>query len=454
MIEHNFIFPDAVHKALGLLYESDYSGYVVGGAVRDLVMGRTPRDYDICTNAHPFKVQELFITSGYQVIDTGSEFGTVTAIVEGMPIEITTFRLDGRYGEDRKPIQVEFSTSVDEDVKRRDFTINSMYCSKKYLYDKWGGTPDIGYRSVACVGHPPDRFKEDPLRMLRAARFAAQLNFEVDDETRWAMESNAHRLKQISVERVQAELNKILLSDHPAKGLTLLQDTGLLEVILPEINRLRYFDQHNKRHNKCVFDHTMKVIECVPAVLELRLAALFHDVGKPDTFSIGVDGVGHFYGHHKNGADIAREVLRRLKYPNQVVDTVGVLVYEHMARNPYFRQNGLKRLINRVGAERMGMLFDLMTADIAGHAPPYDFTELVVMRCKVDEILAAQVPLKVADLAIGGKELVALGYTPGPLFGQVLNYLLEQVLDNEELNDKGILEDLACKKMAELIQNV
>ena len=435
---------------MAILYETATAAYVVGGAVRDLVLGRQPRDYDICTDLTPDQVTTLFEGKGYQVIDTGSAFGTVTVLVEGMPIEVTTFRLDGRYGPDRKPQSVTFGKNIEEDVARRDFTINAMYCSNQYLYDHYDGCTDLRFRTVACVGHPATRLQEDPLRALRAIRFAAQLNFDLEDETQQAVVNNRHLLHHVSAERIQAELNKILLSNHPAKGVTLLQDTGLLGEILPEIDRLRYFDQHNPRHNKCVFDHTMRVVEGVPAVLELRLAALFHDVGKPVTFFIDEKGVGHFYGHHKEGADIARAALRRLKYPNEVVETVGVLVYEHMARNPHFRQTGVKRLLRRVGEDRIDLLFDLMTADVAGHAPPYDFAELVQMKHQIDEIRAAQEPLHVTDLAISGADLIRLGYQPGPMFGQVLNHLLELVLDNAELNKHEVLLPIATTKLEEL----
>lgn len=443
-MEIQFNVPEEVSYVLGYLNRSNHSAELVGGCVRDHLLGRDPSDYDICTSAHPHEVHDLFQGHyGVRVLDTGTKHGTVTVMMNGTPIEVTTYRADGIYSDGRRPDSVEFSESVKEDVSRRDFTINGLLWDGEKVVDyTQTGLTDLKYKMICTIGDPEARFREDALRMLRAVRFAAQLNFTLSSDVAVEILLLRAMIKNVSTERIQMELNKLLVSNHPGKGLSLLYELGLLEIILPEIHRLKHFDQMNPRHNKDVFDHTLKVVESVPATLEMRLAALFHDVGKPDTFSVDGNGVGHFYEHHKVGADLARVILKRLLYPNETVDTVCSLVYEHMSgRSEGFEPGtkALKRLMNRIGVERMPMFFDMRRADIIGHAPPYDFAKVLRLELEFYRILEHKEPLKVTDLVVDGHTLIKRGLKPGPEFSQILNQLLSEVLEDPERNNADYL---------------
>ena len=273
--------------------------------------------------------------------------------------------------------------------------------------------------------------------MMRAIRLACQLGFEIERSTFENIQALCQDINKISAERIQAELNKILLSNQAARGIQLLLDSGLLQEILPEVARLNGFDQLNRRHDKCVLGHTLRVVEAVPPSIELRLAALLHDVGKPDTFTVGEDGVGHAYSHHLRGMDLTEEILTRLRYPTAVIEKVKVLVKEHMARVPGLRPSNVKRLIRRVGEENIEDLFALMVADVVAHAAPFieDLEEVLALRKETLEALHAKEPLRVQDLALTGKDLIEMGLKPGPVFGLILNRLLDHILNHPEDNN-------------------
>lgn len=433
--------PPEVLIILKQLQSFGFESYLVGGCVRDLLLGRVPKDYDITTAAAPDQVKGIFP----KVIDTGIKYGTVTVVgFDGVPVEVTTFRDDGLYKDGRRPESVTFQLDVTADVKRRDFTINSLLFDGQDVRDIVCGQYDLAGRRIRCAGRAIPRFEEDALRMLRAVRFACQLNFRITHETLAGIQVCSELINNVSAERVREELNKILLSSHPAKGIELLQSTGLLKYILPEVDALRHFDQRNEHHHLDAFDHSLRVLDATPTELTVRLAALLHDVGKPK--SCEFDGVkARYHGHHLDGAELVPVILKRLKYPNEVIETVTILVKEHMSRNPHLRPASLKKLINRVGAERMPALFQLMYADIVGHKPPFDFLEIISMEQEVNRILTEKEPLKVTDLDFGGDDLIFLGAHPGPLFKRILNSLLEDVIDEPELNNSFYLYNRAAE---------
>ena len=446
--------PDEVRHVLTTLQGNGHSAELIGGCVRDALLGREPRDYDIATSAIPDSVIQAFLSTEAKVYPTGIQHGTVTVVHKGVPVEVTTYRTEGGYSDSRRPDSVAFSSNLFDDVWRRDFTINAIAWDGEKLVDHVGGAGALDQKLIQAVGHAGARFREDPLRMLRAIRLACQLGFEIERLTFGTIQGGAEWIQKISAERIQAELNKILLSNQAARGTQLLQDSGLLQEILPEIARLSGFDQKNRRHDKCVLDHTLRVVEAVAPSIELRLAALLHDVGKPDTFTVGEDGVGHAYSHHLRGMDLTEEILTRLRYPNAVTEKVKVLVREHMSRVPGLRPGNVKRLIRRVGEENIEDLFELMIADVVAHAAPFieDLEEVLRLRKEALEALHAKEPLRVQDLALSGKDLIEMGLKPGPLFGEILGRLLDMVVDGHELNDLDVLK-LRTKFILEELEN-
>jgi len=425
--------PAEVEEIIKTLNNGGFEAYVVGGCVRDSLLGREPKDWDIATNAIPEVVMELFDNT----IPTGLKHGTVTVLISGESFEITTYRTEEGYFDNRHPEVVKFVTSLVEDLARRDFTFNAIaYNPRIGLVDNFGGQIDLKNKEIKCVGSPNKRFGEDALRMIRAIRFASQLGFNIEYSTFEAIKTNKNLIKNISQERIRDELCKILLSDHPKFGLVTLQISGLLEIILPELYDCVDFDQHNEHHDKNVFDHILAVINNIPNNLIIRLVALFHDIGKPQTFSIDENGNGHFYQHHMRSMDIAEEVLKRLKFDNETIGRVSTLVKEHMSRFEHLRTGNIKRFINRVGIENLDLLFELQIADIKGSKPPYDFSEIIKLKEECKRIIDEKQPLTVKDLAINGHDLMALGYKQGKDIGTILTKLLELVIENPELNIK------------------
>jgi tRNA nucleotidyltransferase (CCA-adding enzyme) len=424
-------------QIINLLELAGYEAYVVGGCTRDMLLGREPKDWDIATNALPDQI--LDVCSKYHTIPTGLKHGTVTVLVDGEQFEVTTYRIDGNYSDNRRPDSVEFTSSIVEDLRRRDFTINAIaYHPGRGIIDPFNGKLDLHNRMIRAVDNPHDRFNEDALRMLRAIRFACELDFSIDKYTKNAMYDNCHLIKNVSIERIREETNKILISDYPSYGLSMLIQFNLLRLIIPEIYQLIKFDQFNPHHDKDVFDHTLVVIESVPKSLVLRWAALLHDIGKPASFTM-VDGFGHFYNHHKIGADMAREILRRLKFDNNTIERVCILIYNHMSRFEFLRSASIKRFINRVGVENLDDLFKLQIADIKGSANPNDFSQVEKLKVDVEKILSEKQPLTVKDLAVNGYDLMEMGFKQGKELGNILKFLLEEVLKNPELNQKKLL---------------
>ncbi len=434
--------PSDVVKLLQKLQKSGHEAYVVGGCVRDSLLGRTPNDWDICTNASPKEMKDIF--NDNTIIPTGIKHGTITVIVNNEGYEITTFRIDGNYSDKRKPDSIKFTDNIIQDLSRRDFSINAMaYNDAEGLIDPYNGSNHLKSKTICCVGNPNERFQEDGLRILRAIRFSSQLGFDIEHNTKLAIVNNTELLKHISQERIRDELNKILLSDNQVKGIILLKTLGILDYIMPELQKCSNFNQYNINHDKDVFEHTMAVLDIVEPKLELRLAALFHDIGKPNTFTIDEDGAGHFYGHHKESAKICREIMTRLKYSNKEIEYVSELVYHHMIRYKKLRTSSVKKFINKVGIDKLDDLFKLFIADIIGSKPPYEFDDIYKLKFECEKILLEEQPLGIKDLAINGYDLMDIGMKQGKEIGNMLNMLLEAVLEDSSLNNKNSLLEMA-----------
>lgn len=433
--------PKGVKYIINTLQENNHEAYIVGGAVRDSLLERKVNDWDITTSANPQEVVNIFENLRYKIIPTGLKHGTVTILINSIGYEITTFRIDGEYEDNRHPKEVKFTSNLKEDLKRRDLTINAMaYNDKTGLIDYFNGLEDLNNKIVRCVGNSKDRFNEDSLRMLRCIRFASQLNFDMEKSTKFNIRELSKNINNVSMERIRDELCKILVSSQPVYGIRNIVELNLVDYIIPELKDCVGFQQHNKHHDKDVYGHILSVVENVPNKLELRLAALLHDIGKPKCFSIGDNGQGHFYGHQKISADMTKDILKRLKFDNKTIDKVDKLVYNHMTRYNKLRIPSIKKFINKVGIDNLDDLFELQIADIKGSAKEYhSFDNVLNLKIKCEKILSEKQPLTIKDLDIDGHDLMKLGIKQGKEIGIVLNKLLDIILENPNLNNK---EDL------------
>ncbi|KEI98348.1 CCA tRNA nucleotidyltransferase [Clostridium botulinum] len=430
-----------VEYIINTLQENGYEAYIVGGAVRDSLLERKVNDWDITTSANPQEVVNIFENLGYKIILTGLKHGTVTILISSIGYEVTTFRVDGEYEDNRHPKEVKFTSNLREDLKRRDLTINAMaYNDKIGLVDYFHGLEDLNNKIIRCVGNSKDRFNEDSLRMLRCIRFASQLNFHMEESIKLNIRELSRNIANVSMERIRDELCKILVSSQPVYGIKNIVELNLMDYIIPELKVCVGFKQHNIHHDKDVYEHILSVVENVPSKLELRLAALLHDIGKPKCFSIGDNGQGYFYGHQKISADMTKDILKRLKFDNKTVDKVDKLVYNHMARYNKLRTPNIKKFINKVGIDNLDDLFELQIADIKGSAKEYhSFDNVLNLKIKCEKILSEKQPLTIKDLDINGYDLMELGINQGKEIGIMLNKLLDIILENPNLNNK---EDL------------
>lgn len=421
-----------------------YEIYIVGGCVRDIILNRAINDWDLCTNAKPEEIIEICNKNNFRFIPTGLKHGTITLVFNNENYEITTFRIEGDYSDGRHPDSVSFTMSLLDDLARRDFTINAMaYNNEAKLIDYFGGLKDISNRVIRCVGNPEERFREDNLRRLRAIRFSCQLGFEIEEGIYEELKLNTVNLTLLSVERIREELCKILLSDDASKGIRELCQLGMIKYILPELEKCIDFNQHNKHHDKNVFEHILSVIDNVAPKLELRLAALLHDISKPNCFSLGRNGQGHFFGHEIESAKMSEEILQRLRFDNRIISKVGILVKNHMNADVNIKDKDIKKFINRVHIENLEDLFELQISDIKSYAKEYqNYNNVIELREKCNRIIDEKQPLSIKDLNINGEDLIGLGYKPGKDMGYVLKYLLDQVLDKPELNEKTRLIEL------------
>lgn len=434
--------PNKVKYIMDTLLKHNYEAYIVGGCVRDMILGREPEDWDITTCATPEQVKSIF----HRTVDTGIQHGTVTVLLEKEHFEVTTYRVDGIYEDYRRPKEVSFTSSLEEDLKRRDFTINAMaYNYNQGLVDPFNGLKDLEEGLIKTVGSAHDRFNEDALRMIRAIRFSCQLGFGLEDKTFEAIKLNCELIKKVSIERIREEFSKILVSKEASRGIDNLRVSGLLQYFLPEVLAMFGFDQRNPHHDKDIYYHTLMVVDNTEPKLTVRLAALLHDIAKPVTFSLDEKGIGHFYTHEVKGKEMCEYILKRLRYDNDTIKKVSNLVFDHMSRYSNLKKSTIKKVINRVGKENLEDLFNLQEADIKGSAPPFDFSGIHRLRIKSKEILEQKEPLNVKDLALKGDHLIKLGLKPGKLIGEILNYLIEKVLEDPELNKKEQLEEMALE---------
>lgn len=439
----NIYIPEYVNKILYMLESNGYQAYLVGGCVRDHLINKIPSDYDVATNATPEEIEKIF--SSFKIVDIGKRFGTITVVMEEGQVEVTTFRAEEQYIKGRKPSDVKYISSLIEDLKRRDFTINAIaYNPKTGIIDPFDGVNDLRLKTIRCVGDPNERLKEDYLRILRAVRFATQLGFTIDVRTANACAKFSSKLKDISKERIRDEIIKILLSDKPSYGIRLMRDFGILQVIVPEIIPAIGFDQRNPHHDLTVFGHTLEVLDNSPKVLEVRLAALFHDIGKPYTFEVDENGIGHFYGHEKISAEIAKEVLTRLNFSNELIKNTLVLISGHMNYAKELNKKYVKKQLQKIGYENFNNLIELQIADKLSKKGDKDLSYFDAKRRILREI--EDEPYSRTHLAINGDDLKALGIVEGPLIGEILDYLLEIVIENPKKNNKGELLDIVKKK--------
>jgi putative nucleotidyltransferase with HDIG domain len=419
--------------------------YLVGGAVRDLIRGEKSQDWDLATSATPQEVMELF----RRVIPTGIKHGTVTILYKGHSLETTTFRTESEYSDGRRPDSIQFAPTIEEDLSRRDFTMNALAAElpSGHLVDPFGGQGDIQSRIIRCVGKPEQRFAEDGLRPLRAVRFAAQLGFTVEADTLAAISGALATTAKVSAERIRDELNKILACAQPSIALRLMEQTGLLSLILPELARCRGVEQKGF-HRFDVLDHLLLSCDAVPPDRPVvRLAALFHDLGKPATRRMDPPGVWTFYQHEEESERLGREIMLRLRYPTVTVEKVAHLIRVHMFHyEESWTDAAVRRFIVRVGEENLADLYTLRRADAFGTqgvAPPADLNGPLASR--VEGLLVQQRTLSIKDLAINGEDLAALGIPRGPIMGKILKELFETVLDDPALNTKEDLLKIAKK---------
>lgn len=436
--------PNEPNWIVSRLIESGYDAYVVGGCVRDSILGEAPKDWDICTNAKPLEVKDVFAEN--KIIDTGLKHGTVTIVLNNGNYEVTTYRIDGEYSDGRHPNDVLFTDSLKEDLSRRDFTINAMaYNNVIGLVDYFGGESDLRNWLLRCVGLPNDRFNEDALRILRAMRFSSTLGLIIEKETSKAIHENFELLSKISSERVSSEINKLLCGLSCSTVLREYQD--VMSFVIPEIKPMIGFNQNNPYHIYDVWEHTLTALLMSQQNLEVRLAVLFHDIGKPSAYTCPT-GVGHFYKHHLYSEEITRNVLKRMKYDNKTIDNVCVLVYNHSVPLVDTKKS-IRRMLSVVG-DLFERLLDVKLSDMYAQSPmSIKKKEPTLKRVKIlyQEILDEEDCFKLKDLAISGGDLIEIGYKEGLAIGKTLSELLFKVIDGELNNNKSDLLNVAKEKL-------
>lgn len=427
--------PDFAREVLGTLQQAGHEAWCVGGCVRDSLLGRTPEDWDVATSAIPEETMALF---GSRAIPTGLRHGTVTVRTAGGPVEVTTFRHDGAYHDHRRPDSVTFTTSLKEDLARRDFTVNAMALgSDGTVVDCFGGREDLAAGLLRCVGEPERRFREDALRILRGLRFAADLDFSLEEQTAKALRRTRSLLGEIAPERIWAELQKLLCGPGAAKVLRAYPE--VIAVFWPEILPMVGFDQRNRHHCYDVWEHTLHALEAVAPDGILRCTMLLHDIGKPSCFTVDDQGNGHFYGHPAVSADITKKMLRRMKCDNLTRETVTLLVEWH-DRNIPRTSRGIRRALMALGEENLRRLLAVKRADNLAQAPAFQDMQREIDRAEeiLNRLLAEDACFSLKQLAVNGRDLMALGYT-GAAIGQALSTLLEQVVDGALPNTREAL---------------
>lgn len=439
--------PEKARHIVAVIQAAGFEAYVVGGCVRDSVLGREPQDWDITTSAKPEQVKALFP----RTIDTGLQHGTVTVMQDKEGFEVTTYRIDGEYEDSRHPKEVVFTPNLEEDLKRRDFTINAMaYNDEKGLIDIFGGMKDIEAGVIRCVGKPEERFREDALRILRAIRFSAQLGYEIDEATKDGIKELAPTLRNISAERIQAELVKMLTSPHP-DYLREAYELGVTKVFFPEFDLAMETEQNHPHHMYNVGEHILHSLTEIEPDRVLRLTMLFHDIGKPAALTVDEKGITHFHGHAALSADMAKQILRRLKFDNDTIAMVSRLVRYHDYGNSVEPNIQIvRRAMNKIGEDAFPALFQVKYADMLAQSSYMRQEKLE--RLKKWEQLYAEVLEKrqcvsLKTLAVTGSDLIAWGMKPGKELGDTLQKLLELVLEDPSRNTREKLLEEAGKML-------
>lgn len=444
MTEMKIELPASVTMIIEKLQGAGFEAYAVGGCVRDTILGRKPQDWDITTSALPEQVKELFS----HTIDTGIDHGTVTVMIKKEGFEVTTYRIDGEYEDARHPKEVTFTGNLLEDLKRRDFTINAMaYNETQGIVDAFDGIGDLKRGVIRCVGNPLERFSEDALRMLRAVRFAAQLGFSIEEKTKAAVKELAPTLEKISAERIQVELVKLLVSAHPEEIKT-VYELGLTKIFLPEFDAMMETTQNTPHHSFSVGEHTIHALCGVSPDKVLRLTMLLHDVAKPECKRTDENGRDHFYGHPQRGSQMAREILRRLKFDNDTTAKVCRFILYHDDR-PSCNQKEIRKAISRIGVDLYPQLFEVKRADTLAQST-YEREKKISYIEEYEQlyhrILETQECVEKKNMAVSGKDLLSIGMKPGKQMGELLEALYEHVLEKPEDNQKEILLGIAKKE--------
>lgn len=428
--------PKDVRTCIQLLQKAGFSAYAVGGCVRDSLLGLDPDDYDLCTDALPRQIVRVF--HGYDLVRNGEKHGTIGVVINKKVYEITTFRTEGNYTDSRHPDQVEFVASLEEDLRRRDFTVNAIaYAPGKGYIDPWGGRRDLEKGILRAVGDPETRFREDALRILRGVRFAVRFDLTPTEDTLAAMEKLAPKMDLLARERVFDELCKLL---PLVNAQHLLRFAPILTQVIPELRPTVGFDQRSPHHAYDVYTHTAYVVQAVSDDLAIRWAALLHDIGKVPTFTLDDSGRGHFYGHAKISADMAERILYRLRASTTLREQVVFLVENHMLPIEPDKRI-LRRRLGQYGIENIQLLLQLQKADqdskgIEGDEDAYPFDQIASV---LNEILKENDCLTVNDLAVNGRDILALGVKPGPEVGRCMTFLLHEVQDDSLPNEKDAL---------------
>lgn len=430
--------PAGVGHILQALTDAGFETCLVGGCVRDLLRGAVPHDWDICTSARPEETEACF--AGHRIIETGVKHGTVIVLEDSRPYEITTYRTEGPYSDSRRPDYVEFVSSLESDLARRDFTMNAIALEPDgSLRDPFGGGDDIRAGQIRCVGEPSQRFQEDGLRVMRALRFAAVFGYEIEEQTAQAIHENRHMLEHVAAERINAELCKLLAGKKA--GDILRQYPDVFCQFWPQLGPLVALEQNSPWHCWGGWEHTIHTVEAAPPDLVLRLTMLLHDIGKPTCKSTDENGVDHFYGHPAVSALLADQMLRALKFDNKTRERVVTLVEHHDVQIPN-RDRPIRKWLGRLGPETFFQLLEVKRADGMGQAHELvkdRLAELEKMKTEAEEIVAQRQCFSLKDLAVNGRDVIAAGIAPGPEVGRVLNGLLEQVLSGDTLNRREVL---------------
>ena len=428
-------------KIIKLLNDNGYKAYYVGGCVRDALNDNVPNDFDITTDALPEETVKIFSEAGYAVIETGIKHGTVSVIMAHKPYEVTTFRTEGVYSDNRHPESVAFVRDLKEDLSRRDFTINAMaYNGNDGVIDYFSGREDLQNKIIRCVGEASVRFEEDALRILRALRFASRLGFEIEKNTSKAIREKKHLLKNISAERIFTEFKGLLMGENAAKIIREYYD--VIGEFIPELLLLKDCPQNSKWHIYDVFEHTMVALENTEKDIILRLAVFFHDFGKPHVRTVNAEGKDSFKGHQNVSFDMAGKILRRLKADTKTIQSVKILVLHHDDRIPV-DVIAAKKMIKTVGRENALRIIKMEIADNAAHNPKLikdRFYELLQLSDIIKKILSDKSAcLEINDLAINGSDIMKLGVKQGPDLGEILKLLRNEVIEEKIQNDRGVL---------------